>query len=63
MLKLDIGRESERAMAYTNGSSIYNYDLVAAIQKNPFVSFAFATVLVPALWKWVRKNCFPSTSE
>jgi len=59
MLKLDIGRDAESAVAYANGSSLYNYDLIDAIQKNPILSFAFATVLVPTLWKWVRKNCFP----
>ncbi len=63
MLKLDIGRDAERAVAYANGSSLYNYDLIDAIQKNPILSFAFATVLVPTLWKWIRKNCFPNISE
>ena len=62
MLKLDIGRVAERAVAYANGSSLYNYDLINAIQKNPILSFAFATVLVPTLWTWIRKNCFPNTS-
>jgi hypothetical protein len=59
MLKLDIGRDAETAVAYANGSSLYNYDLIDTIQKNPILSFAFATVLVPALWMWIRKNCFP----
>jgi hypothetical protein len=59
LLRLDIGRDAESAVAYANGSSIYNYDLIDAIQKNPILSFAFATVLVPALWNWIRKNCFP----
>ena len=63
MLRLDIGRDSEKARAYSNGSSLYNYDLIAAIQKNPILSFAFAVVLVPALWKWVRKNFFPNMSD
>jgi hypothetical protein len=58
-LQLDIGSDAETAVAYANGSSIYNYDLIGAIQKNPILSFAFATVLVPALWTWIRRNCFP----
>jgi len=62
-LKLDIGRDSEKAVAYANGSSIYNYDLIDMIQKNPILGFAFAAVLVPALWKWIRKNCFPNMSD
>jgi len=62
-LRLDIGRDSEKAKAYAVGVSLSNYDLIAAIQKNPILSFAFAVVLVPALWKWVRKNCFPNMSE
>jgi hypothetical protein len=63
MLRLDVGRDNEKAVAHANGASIYNYDLIAAIQKNPILSFAFAAVLVPGLWKWVRKNCFPNVSE
>ena len=63
MLKIDIGRDAERAVAYANGSSLYNYDLIDAIQKNPILSFAFATVLVPTLWQWIRKNCFPNKKE
>jgi len=63
MLKVEIGRESEKAMAYANGKSLYNFDLIALIQKNPFLSVAFASFLVPVLWKWVRKNCFPNMSE
>lgn len=62
MLKLDIGRDAESAAVYISGSSLYNYDLIDAIQKNPILSFAFATVLVPALWNWIRKNCFPKPS-
>lgn len=63
MLKLDIGRDSEKALAYAKGSSLYNYDLVAAIQKNPILSFAFAAVLAPALWKWIKKTCFPKAAK
>jgi hypothetical protein len=63
MLKLDIGRDTEKAVAYANGSSLYNYDLIDVIQKNPILSFAFASVLVPALWNWIRKNCFPTMSD
>jgi hypothetical protein len=63
MLKVDVGRDNEKAVAHANGASVYNYDLIAAIQKNPILSFAFAAVLVPGLWKWVRKNCFPNMTE
>jgi hypothetical protein len=63
MLRLDIGRDAEKAVAYADGSSLYNYDLIDAIQKNPILSFAFATVLVPTLWNWIRKNCFPKVSQ
>ncbi len=62
-LKLDVGRDTEKAVAYANGFSLFNYDLIDVIQKNPILSFAFAAVLVPALWKWIRKNCFPNMSD
>ena len=63
MLRIDIGRDPEKAKAYANGNSMYTFDLVAGIQKNPILSFALGVVLVPALWKWVRKNCFPNLQE
>ncbi len=62
MLKLNIGSDAESAMAYANGSPLYTYNLIEAIEKNPFLSFAFASVLVPGLWSWIRKNCFPKAS-
>ena len=58
-LMLDVGRYPEKAVAYANGASIYNYDLMAAIQKNPFLGYGFAAVLLPGLWLWIKKNCFP----
>jgi hypothetical protein len=63
MLRLDIGRDTEKAFAYSSGSSLYNYDLVDEIQKNLILSSAIAALLLPALWKWIRKNCFPDAKE
>ena len=62
-MRIDVGRDPEKARAYANGNSRSTYDLIAGIQKNPILSFAFCVVLVPALWKWVRKNCFPNLTE
>lgn len=59
-LRIAVGHDTEKALVCANGASLYNYDLIDAIQKNPILSFAFAAVLVPALWNWIRKNCFPS---
>lgn len=60
-IKLDVGRDTEVADAYANGKPIVVYDLIGFVQKNPILSFAFAAVLVPALWKWVQKTCFPES--
>jgi hypothetical protein len=62
-LRLDVGRDPEKAIVHANGASLYNYDLIAAMEKNPILSFVFAAVLIPALWKWVRKNCFPNLAS
>lgn len=62
-LRLEVGRDPESAVAYVEGKSIWNYDLIAEIQKNPVLSFVFAAVLVPALWKWVQKNCLTKPEE
>jgi hypothetical protein len=59
-LLVDIGADGEKAIVYANGESQYNYDLIAAVQKNPILGFVFAAVLVPALWVWVKKNLFPA---
>jgi hypothetical protein len=62
-LQVDVGADGEKAVAYANGASLYNYDLIAAIQKNPILGFVFAAVLVPALWVWVKRNLFPGAAE
>jgi len=58
-LKIDIGRDTETAKVRVNGASVYNYDLIAAIQKNPILAIPLGA-LAPALWIWVRKNLFPN---
>lgn len=58
-LKIDIGRDTETAKVRANGASVYNYDLIAAIQKNPILAIPLGA-LAPALWIWVRKNLFPN---
>ena len=62
-LRLDIGRDSEKAKVFADGVSPYNYDLIDTMQKNLVVSSVFAVFLAPILWKWVRKNCFPNMPE
>jgi hypothetical protein len=62
-LTLEIGRDTERAIAYANGSSIYNYDLIDAIQKNPVLAAALSFVVGTVLWPWVRKTLFPNSGD
>lgn len=62
-LDINVGRDGETALAYANGKSIQNYDLIATVQKNPILGFIFAAVLVPALWAWAKKNCFPAAAK
>jgi hypothetical protein len=61
-LRVDIGRETETAKVRANGASVYNYDLIAAIQKNPILAIPLGA-LAPALWIWVRKNLFPNSKK
>ena len=60
MLRFDVGRTTETAKVRANGASVYNYDLIAAIQKNPILAIPLGA-LAPALWIWVRRNCFPGS--
>jgi hypothetical protein len=62
-LTLEVGRDTERALAYANGSSIYNYDLIDAIQKNLVLASALSAILGTALWQWVRKNLFSQSGD
>jgi hypothetical protein len=62
-LTLEVGRDTERALAYANGSSIYNYDLIDAIQKNLVLASALSAILGTALWQWVKKNLFSNSSD
>lgn len=60
-LKMDVGRDGERAEAYADGKSMYTFDLVEKIDKNRIASGVLGVFLLPWLWNWVRKNCFPVT--
>ena len=63
VLRIEVGRDAEKALAYANDASIYTYDLVGAIQKNLILSSALAAVLIPGLLAWVKKSCFPSARK
>jgi hypothetical protein len=56
-ISVSIGRDGEKATAYANGKSLYNYDLIAAVEKNQILGGVLGVFLIPALWAWVRKNC------
>ncbi len=62
-IKLEIGPNSEKVKARANGQSIYNYDLIAAIGKNPILGWVFASILIPGLVVWVKTTCFPSKTQ
>lgn len=59
MLRLDVGADGDKASAYRDGHSMYNYDLIAAIQKNTILGYVLGAVLVVFIG-WVKKVCFPS---
>ncbi|MGA2852313.1 MAG: hypothetical protein ABSE46_25180 [Terracidiphilus sp.] len=62
-LTLEIGRDTEQALVYANGSSVYNYDLIDAMQKNLVLATALSALLGTALWQWVRKNLFSISGD
>ena len=60
MLKLDIGRDAESLWLTRTAHRFTTTISLTQSRRIPILSFAFATVLVPTLWKWIRKNCFPN---
>jgi len=61
-LWVEAGQDPERALAYADGVSLYNYDLVAEVQKNPVLSFILG-IMATGLGAWLKKICFPGTGD
>jgi hypothetical protein len=61
--KLSVGADREQADAWANGKKFPVLDLVGKVQANPVLSFLLAAVLIPGLWKWIQKSCFPGKGE
>ena len=62
-LKLSIGEDLEQADTWASGTKFPVLDLVDRIQKNPILSSLLAAVLIPGLWKWIQKSCFPKSKD
>jgi hypothetical protein len=62
-VSLSVGEDRERADAWANGKKYPVFNLVDKIQKNPVLGFFLAAVLIPGLWKWIQKSCFPRNDE
>jgi hypothetical protein len=58
-LRVGMGRDGESAYAWLKGESLYTYDLMDEIDKNRVVSAVFAVVVLPFMWRWIGKTCFP----
>jgi len=58
-LRVAMGRDTESAYAWSNGESLYTYDMIDEIDKNRVVSAVFAVVVLPFMWRWIGKTCFP----
>ena len=62
-VELSVGEKPEQADAWANGKKFPVLDLVDKMQKNPVLSFFLVAVLIPGLWKWIQKSCFPKSKE
>jgi hypothetical protein len=56
---ISIGEQGEKADAWIDGKRFPVFDLVNKVQQNPVLGFFLAAVLIPGLWKWIQKSCFP----
>ena len=61
--QLSVGEDGEKADAWEDGKKFPVFDLVDKIQKNPVLGFFLAAVLIPGLWKWIQKTCFPKRKD
>ena len=59
LVNLSVGKDTEKADAWNNGKRLLVFDLVDRIQKNPVLGYILAVVLIPGLWVWIQKTCFP----
>jgi hypothetical protein len=59
-VRLSAGRENEKADAWKDGKRLTVFDLVDKVQKNPVLGYLFAAVVIPALYVWIKKTCFPA---
>jgi hypothetical protein len=62
-VSLSAGKVTELADAWTNGKRLTVFDLVDKVQKNPVLGYLLAAVIIPGLWVWIRKTCFPAKPE
>jgi hypothetical protein len=56
---ISVGDQGEKADAWINGKRFPVFDLLEKVQQNPVLGFFLAAVLLPGLWKWIQKSCFP----
>ncbi len=60
---VSIGNQGERADSWANGKAFPVLDLLEIADKNRVLSSLLGAVLLPGLWAWIKKTCFPKTAS
>jgi hypothetical protein len=60
---ISVGDQGERADCWANGKGFPVLDLVEKADKNRVLSSLLGAVLLPGLWAWIKKTCFPKTAS
>lgn len=60
---VSVGNQGEKADSYANGKGFPVLDLLEVADKNRVLSSLLGAVLLPGLWAWIKKSCFPKTGS
>jgi hypothetical protein len=60
---ISVGNQGERADSWAGGKGFPVLDLLDVVDKNRVLSSLLGAVLLPGLWAWIKKTCFPKTAS
>jgi len=60
---ISVGNQGEKADSWANGKGFPVLDLLDIVDKNRVLSSLLGAVLLPGLWAWIKKTCFPKTAS
>jgi hypothetical protein len=60
---ISVGNQGEKADSWANGKGFPVLNLLDIADKNRVLSSLLGAVLLPGLWAWIKKTCFPKSAS